>query len=167
MLTFKEYIELMESLDSPYPMNFIPDNYFENSNGKMSGYMPTSTPESNIFNRKIYSIGAAGYITTFDRRGATEIHHVEKQQLKSDGKIYDKNKPTPNPRFVATMFHHAKSLLDDGHIVRVVGYKAETASKYHRLSTILAKKHGYVVSDMSDHVESPEEYAEFTVSKPK
>jgi hypothetical protein len=65
------------------------------------------------------------------------------------------------------MFQHAKSLLDNGNVVRVVGHKTETVGKYHRLSNILAKKHGYVVSDMSDHVESPEEYAEFTVSKHK
>jgi hypothetical protein len=76
MLTFKEYAELTESLDNPYPMHHISDNYVQSADGELSGFIPSSTPESNIFNRKIYSIGAAGYVTTFDRRGATEIHHI-------------------------------------------------------------------------------------------
>jgi hypothetical protein len=53
----------------------------------------------------------------------------------------------PNPRFVATMFHHAKGLMDQGHSVRIVGHNENGMfDHYHRIAKALARKHGYNVS---------------------
>lgn len=164
MLTFKDFVLLSESIDKPYQMNLIPDRYIENTDGTIAGYFPEHEPELGLYNRKLYSIGDAGYVTTYERNGATEIHHYDKQNLTSAGMISDPTKQTPNPRFVATMFHHAKHLIDnEGKSVRVVGRIGSTAESYHRLAKILAKRYGYSVSDMTPSEHNPNEIAEFTI----
>lgn len=165
MLTYKEYVLLSESMDKPYQMNLIPDRYIENHDGSVSGHFDEHEPSIGLYNRKLYSIGDAGYVTTYERNGATEIHHYDKQNLTSDGVIADPSKQSPNPRFVATMFHHAKQLIDnEDKTIRIAGRIGSTAEPYHRIAKILAKRHGYSVSSLTPSEHKPNDIAEFTIS---
>lgn len=106
-------------------------------------------------------------MTVYKRNGAYEIHHTIPGGI--SGEIVSTHKP--NPRFVATMFHHAKSLIDDGHSVRIVGHKDNGMfDHYHRIGKALARKHGYVIGKVSSHTENSHsdvahKYKTFNVSK--
>ena len=103
----------------------------------------------------------------YKRGRAYEIHHTHPSG--KSGEIISTGKP--NPRFVATMLQHAKGLIDQGHIVRIVGNKTNGMfDHYHRIAKALARKYDYVISNPIQHTETstnPEaiKYSEFLVSK--
>jgi len=106
-------------------------------------------------------------MTVYKRGHAYEIHHTHPSG--ESGKMISTGKS--NPRFVATMFHHAKGLIDQGHSVRIVGNKTnDMFDHYHRIAKALARKHDYVISRPHSHdqtSDSPDahKYSEFLVSK--
>lgn len=56
-LSFTDYVELTESMDSPYEMHHIPDRYVENSDKTIAGHFPENEPSLGLSNRKLYGIG--------------------------------------------------------------------------------------------------------------
>jgi hypothetical protein len=69
------------------------------------------------------------------------------------------------------MFHHAKSLIDSGHSVRIVGHKDNGMfDHYHKIGKIISKRNGYLITEPRSHSETTNnidssEYKEFTVRK--
>jgi hypothetical protein len=106
-------------------------------------------------------------MTVYKRNHAYEIHHTHPSGV--SGEIISTGKP--NPRFVATMLHHAKELIDAGHAVRIVGRNDNGMfDHYHRIGKSLARKNDYVMSRPVSHENSsPSEdvhkFSEFLISK--
>jgi hypothetical protein len=146
-MTFKLYLEkiseatvFLESFDAPHEKKEI----FPKMDHE-------ALKSAGVTDYHEYELGGDpkthGNLTSYKRKGAYEIHHdvrnVSGEMLHSD---------KPNPRFVATMVHHAKGLIDQGHSVRIVGHKENGMfDHYHRIAKALARKNGYNVSTPTNY----------------
>lgn len=149
---------LQESFDSPHEKTEI----FPNLNHE-------AMKHAGVSDYREYELGTDsknGNLVSYKRKGSYEIHHTVGD---ISGKMIHSDKP--NPRFVATMLHHAKGLIDAGHSVRIVG-PTETGmfDHYHRIAKALARKHGYVTSTPKSYANSSDnpdahKYSELTVLK--
>jgi len=163
---FKTYLEkineasaLLESFDAPHEKKEI---FPELDHEAMKA--------QGVTDHRTYELGGNpekyGHLTSFKRNGAYEIHHAVGE---ISGEMIHSDKP--NPKFVATMLHHAKGLLDQGHSVRIVGHKENGMfDHYRKIAKALARKHGYNVSAPTEYKHtssSPEahKFGEITVKK--
>lgn len=170
MGTLLEYIDFInESLDNPYKIT--EDKTLTNSD-RENIFKKTGTKDYREYNIDAPKFENHHHVlSVYHRNGAYEIHHELEHPdtgVRSHS-IMIGNKP--NPRFVATMFHHAKSLIDDGHSVRIVGHKDNGMfDHYHRIGKALARRSDYKLTQPIDHSETTGNdtsnlYKEFTVSK--
>lgn len=157
---FREFCKLFESLDSPFTLTHLPDNIARDSSGNEIGKFGEDDDRNDITGRKVYSAGDSGWFSTFHRKGAVEIHHFDSSG-RSDGVFANK---APNPRFVSTAFHLAKSELASGNSIRIVGRSGDGINKYHSLATIALRRLG-VLHTISDPVPATVDgYHEFTIA---
>jgi hypothetical protein len=155
---------LDESFDKPYDMKRV--HIPEDELNAIHSHNVENYEEYELHDGRAHE-NSPSKMTVYKRNGAYEIHHEigdgRSGEMVSTGK--------PNPRFVATMFHHAKKLIDSGNSVRIVGHKENGMfDHYHRIGKALARKHGYVIGNVSSHSEnSPSDIAHkfhtFNVSK--
>lgn len=170
-MKFKRYLTenklLLESFDKPYNKKEIDISDEERNDIKKN---------HNIEDYREYHIDVPDTkdkhrMTVYRRKGAYEIHHdiiKDGSNNSISGKmIGDK----PNPRYIATMLHHAKHLLDNSHSVRIVGHKENGMFEhYHRIGKILAKKHNYNISEPisfknTSNNDAADDFNEYTISK--
>ena len=157
---------LQESFDKPFEKteNHISDEEREDikHNSGVEDYR-----EYHLHDGRENSTGKHTMMTVYKRGHAYEIHHTLASG--ESGKIVSTGKP--NPRFVATMLHHAKGLIDAGHAVRIVGRTDNGMfDHYHRIAKALARKHDYVVSRPHLHSQTSthqdaDRYQEFIINK--
>ena len=158
MLTVEQEYILLESMDKPWTMKEEP-LYIVRDGVQLS--VDHSDTHYGITDRKLYSVGEHGYVTTYHRDGAYEVHHYS-YDLRSDATFAH---APPNPSFIATMFHVAKGMIDSGHRVRIVAPTGKSFEKYHRIALLLSKKHGYNVGvpSISKVPEHENKYSEMII----
>lgn len=163
MISFTEYQDLLESLDTKWPMTEVEPDHIQ-TDSHIIKFSKEDDDVMGISNRKNYSAGEYGHIITFERDGATEIHHVD-HELLSDG--IPKPKPA-NMGFVSTMFHLGREVIDSGKQLRIVGMNDGGIKHYQKLARLLGAKHGYHLSPIQPYsLNHPEAHqaSEFIVKK--
>jgi hypothetical protein len=155
----------LESFNSPYPKSkiHIPDDELSDiyKNHNVSDYNEYELNDGQDSNED------KSKMIVYKRGYSYEIHHVHASG--ESGKMISTGKP--NPRFVATMLHHAKGLIDAGHSVRIVGNEENGMfGHYHRIAKALARKHDFVLTRPVSHCKSSSnleahKFIEFEVSK--
>jgi hypothetical protein len=109
-----------------------------------------------------------GRLTVWKRDGAFEIHHVQKDKNDPNKSVSGEWQHTNdyNHKFVSTMFNMAKRIIDSGNSVRIIGnHENKMFDRYHRIASVLAKRHGYTVGKPKLHHAGDGKYSEFIVGK--
>ena len=141
LLNFQEY--LIEMFDNPWDLEDISDTTL----GKNIHYSVKA--QGNASRIKSYKAeGDNGYVVEFAKDKAMEIHHLDGN---FSGGYMNPSASRPNPRYISTMMHRVKIHLDSGFPVRVTGTDA-MFPHYHRIGKILARKHGYELSEPKSDV---------------
>lgn len=142
-LSITEALLFMESLDSKYKI--------DNKQPVDSGLYDV---EHKITDHHRYDLdgGEAGHLHVWKRNGAYEIHHSIGENEYCENGVSGKmiHSKDMNLKFVGTMLHVAKQLIDSGRTVCIAGFHSpenKMFSHYNKMANILAKKHGYVVSE--------------------
>ena len=171
MIQFKEYLLLAESFDKPYDKE--ENNDISNDERKQIAKIH-DVHDFREYHIKTDDLKFKHRMTVFKQKGAYEIHHDitpiddNDDKRKISGEMVG-NKP--NPRYVATMLTHAKTLLDTGHSVRIVGHKDNGMfDHYHKIGKILAKKHNLHMSESSSYSDTSKnpkakDFKEYTLTK--
>lgn len=142
-LSITEALLFMESLDSMYELG-DKEKYLDNEYNR----------EHGITEHARYPLdgGKSGHLHVWKRNGAYEIHHSVGENEYGEGGISGKmiHSKDMNLKFVGTMLHVAKKIVDSGRTVCIAGFHTpenKMFNHYNKMANILAKKHGYVVSE--------------------
>lgn len=146
MLSFKNYLFLSESLDSPWVLTKTSE----------LDHLINRIERPNKIHRVIYKISDAkpqyngDYMLTHHFNGAYEIHHIDKKLSFTNG---DVGNTTPNPRFISTVFFLINKLLEENASkpIRVVSTDKKYADHYRKLATMIGSWHNYVVGDIQPY----------------
>lgn len=135
LLNFREY--LIEMFDKPWDLEDISDTTLGRNIDR------SAKAQAKVDRVRSYKAeGDNGYIIEFAKNKAMEIHHLDSD---FSGGYMNPSAARPNPRYISTMMHRAKTHLDSGFPVRVTGTEA-MFHHYHRIGKMLARKHGYELS---------------------
>jgi hypothetical protein len=142
-LSITEALLFMESLDSRFKL--------DNGQDVLENLYDV---HHKITEHRRYDLdeGKSGHLHVWKRNGAYEIHHTIGEDDHCENGVSGKMVHTKdvNSKFVGTMLHVAKHLVDSGKTVCIAGVHTpenKMFNHYNRMANILAKKHGYVVSE--------------------
>lgn len=137
----KAILELNESIDQPLSMTDLPHDSMLHQMGEFSAGLVGG---KNFNMKKIAN--NLGYLIQYDKDGMTEVHHVDDNL---QGGFKNDIPKHSGLKFVSTISHHIKNLLDDGRKVKIVAHH-NLANNFRRLTDrLVAKNPGYSVSDSS------------------
>lgn len=145
---------LVESLDHVSRIKDITDDF--------------NVPDG-LHNFRVHETEDGDNLISFEKDGAVEIHHANKDGV--SGKILtgENNNKGPNSRFVSNMFHLGTEFLHAGKNVRIVA-PDNMINKYHRIANIVKNTHKFDIGSIEhshfekDNVGNTVEHKKFIIS---